>query len=153
MSVRQLYFLLTTFSIQLYHYGDKYPWIQNTVPEPGKAEAIMIGTFENTNGVIFNFYEMFCGSGRGGQPRSVTSGGKPMIITETSATIHVAGLGGEETPVFIPSNQYPEGRALIKQTWWRQMINPNFLTKYSKIKAICFFEFFKVRKTEFKTEN
>ena len=122
----------------MYHYGDKYPWIHNTVPDAGKAESIMIGTFENTNGVTFNFYEMFSGIGANG------THGKPMIITETGATIHVAGLGGEETPVFIPGNQYPEGRALIKQTWWRQMINADFLKKYSKIKAICFFEFFKV---------
>ena len=105
---------------------------------------MITGTYENSNGVIFDFYEMFCGSGRGGQPRSVSAGGKPMMITETGATIHVAGFGGEETPVFFPVNQSPENRASIKQSWWRQMINPNFLTKYNKVKGICFFEFFKV---------
>ena len=38
----------------------------------------------------YNFYEMFCGSGRGGQPVSKSSGQKPFMMTETAATVHMA---------------------------------------------------------------
>jgi hypothetical protein len=38
----------------------------------------------------YDFYEMYSGSGAGGQPKSASSGGKPYMITETGATVHIA---------------------------------------------------------------
>ena len=133
--------------MSLYHYGDRFPWTRNTVPIPGEAERIILGT---SNGQTpFNFYRMFCGDGFGGKPFSQSQGGKPMIITETAATIHVAGIviNPRGTPNFVPVNQCPECRAQIKQTWWRQIINATFLEEYPKIKAVSFFEFFKFEET------
>ncbi|KAJ1567770.1 hypothetical protein HK405_004808, partial [Cladochytrium tenue] len=34
-------------------------------------------------------------------------------------------------------------RVSIKQPWWRQFLNSSFLSEYSRIKAVCTFEFLK----------
>jgi len=126
--------------MSMYHYGTQFPWTDNAIPERGKAECIMTGC----NGISqFNFYRMFAGDGSGAIPRPATAGGKPMIITETAATVHVAGITFDGTPHFIPPMQDPESRAQIKRAWWRQILNETFLNTYPKIKAVSFFEFFK----------
>jgi hypothetical protein len=51
---------------------------------------------------------MYCGSGRGGNPVSKSSGGKPFIITETAATIHMAilMLDNSWVPILKNINRY-----------------------------------------------
>ena len=29
--------------MSIYHYGDNYPWVHNTVPVPGEAESVLLG--------------------------------------------------------------------------------------------------------------
>lgn len=57
----------------------------------------------------YDFYEMFSGSGRGGQPRSASIGGKPYMITETGATVHIAVRALDGTWV-RPARTSPEDR-------------------------------------------
>ena len=44
---------------------------------------------------------MYCGNGAGGNPASLSKGGKPFMITETAATIHMALLMNDGTWVCI----------------------------------------------------
>ncbi|KAJ2988263.1 hypothetical protein HDV02_005671, partial [Globomyces sp. JEL0801] len=130
----------------LYHYGDTYPWVQNLMPAPGKAEAIMTGQRPFGH---FNFYEMFSGSGAGGQPQPKSKGGKPFIITETGAPTHL-WVKEPNKPGYVPDGTDPDTRARIKQAWWRQMINADFLAKFPKVRAIQFFEYIKPEETSFR---
>lgn len=118
----------------------------NDIPAPGKAEDILVGR----NGLgKFNFYNMFSGNGQGGAPSSKSKGGKPFFITETAATIHVS-VNSAENGWMVPAGGDPESRKVIKQTWWRQMINSTFLSMYPKIKGIAFFEFVKFEETSWR---
>ncbi|KAI8897269.1 glycoside hydrolase superfamily, partial [Globomyces pollinis-pini] len=132
--------------LSLYHYGDTYPWVQNLMPAPGKAEAIMTGQRPFGH---FNFYEMFSGSGAGGQPQPKSKGGKPFIITETGAPTHL-WVKEPNKPGYVPDGTDPDTRARIKQAWWRQMINADFLAKFPKVRAIQFFEYIKPEETSFR---
>ena len=52
---------------------------------------------------------MYSGSGRGGEPGSGSAGGKPYMITETGATVHIAVRALNGTWV-RPANTSPEAR-------------------------------------------
>ncbi|KAJ3300806.1 hypothetical protein HDV03_001971 [Kappamyces sp. JEL0829] len=113
---------------------DPYTPFYPDIPALGKVEQIITGT----NGYgPFNFYSMFCGKGS-----AKSAGGKPFIMTETAATIHMA-VRQTDGSWKAPVNSDASMRAQIKQAWWRQMLNQTFLTTYSKVKAISFFEFIK----------
>ncbi|KAI8907794.1 glycoside hydrolase superfamily [Gorgonomyces haynaldii] len=132
----------------MYHYGAQYPWVTNDVPIPGKPEAILVG---KPGWGAYNFYEMFCGSGAGGQPVSKSKGGKPFMITETGSTIHLSVDGPNATDAPTrPLNADAESRVPIKQTWWRQMLNETFLNQFPKIKGISTFEFIKHEETSWR---
>jgi len=88
---------------------------------------------------------MFCGNGQGGSPVSLSAGGKPFVIPETGAAFHVYFYG---PPASIPNPG--AGRVAIKQAWWRQLLNPEFLAKFPKLKAIGTFEFSKPEETAFR---
>jgi hypothetical protein len=125
----------------IYHYGSEYPWEQNVLPPPGKFEAIMVGDLDYN--ATFHFYEMFSGSGQGGEPVSRSKGGKPFIVTETGATYHLA----KKDELYWFSLKEGPGRVAIKQTWWRQYLNSTFLNMYPKLKAVSTFEFTKFEET------
>ncbi|KAJ2996258.1 hypothetical protein HDV02_006655 [Globomyces sp. JEL0801] len=130
--------------MSVYHYGKEYPWETNDPPIPGTVEKIISG--QDPFGK-FPFYRMFSGDGVGGAPRSVSKGGKPFMISESAATIHLSvtkvnQVTGEEYTV-VPGRKDPESRAMIKQAWWRQMINATFLETFPKIKGMSLFEFIK----------
>ena len=125
----------------IYHYGPIYPWEQNTVPEPNKVEAILTGQGQYGP---FNLYRMFSGDGQGAVPGPMTKGNKPFFISETGSTYHLAVTNRTTPPEPGP------GRAAIKQAWWRQLFDPNFIAKYPKIKAIGTFEFIKFEETSWR---
>ncbi|KAJ3270017.1 hypothetical protein HDV01_000728 [Terramyces sp. JEL0728] len=131
--------------LSLYHYGKEYPWETNDIPKLGWFESVMIGTDRTTFG-HYNFYEMFSGSGVGGSPASKSKGGKPFMVSETGATVHlsVSKPGGKSA---LPQNSDPESRMKIKQAWWKQFFNLTFLEQYPKFKSICFFEYIKYEET------
>lgn len=121
----------------IYHYGNEYPWEQNVLPPLGKFESIMVGDLAYN--ATFHFYEMFCGSGLGGSPISVSKGGKPFMVTETGSTFHLAKKEGN---YWYSLNPGP-GRVDIKRAWWRQYLNTTFLQMYPKFKGVSTFEFTK----------
>jgi hypothetical protein len=135
--------------MSLYHYGPQFPWVDNSVPEAGKAESFMIGTAGGQVG-SYNFYRMFSGDGVGGSPQSASAGGKPFMITETTAAVHTLVTTTDGSPATVPPNQSPQDRVAIKQAWWRQLINSTFLQTYPRIKALNFFEFYKFEETSFR---
>jgi hypothetical protein len=129
----------------VYHFGARWPWITNDVPDPGKFEAIFAGGF-NLCPTCRSFYRMFSGDGLGGGVTpAVSAGGKPFMVTETGSTFHVAYDG---PPVSVPD--VGEGRVAVKQAWWRQFLNATLLNKYPKLKAVCTFEFSKHEETTFR---
>ncbi|KAI8907792.1 glycoside hydrolase superfamily [Gorgonomyces haynaldii] len=108
--------------ISIYHYGLDYPWITNDVPLAGKFEGILTGAPMPGNFYgKFNFYDLFC-----------AKRGKPFIVTETGATVHISD---------------PQSRANIKQGWWRQFLNTTFIQKYPLFKGASTFEFIKYEET------
>ncbi|KAJ3259119.1 hypothetical protein HK103_003006 [Boothiomyces macroporosus] len=129
----------------LYHYGREYPWETNDIPTQGWFEDVMIGREKTTFG-RYNFYEMFSGNGSGGSPHSKSTGGKPFMVSETGAAVHlyVSKPGGNAV---LPQRSDPESRMKIKQAWWRQFFNSTFLELYPKFKSICFFEYIKYEET------
>jgi hypothetical protein len=135
----------------IYHYGNIWAepngWTTNDIAVPGKAESILLG--KNGWGE-YNFYEMFSGSGAGGNPTSKSQGGKPFFITETGSTTFLA-INDRASGTWIRAeNTSPEFRAQAKQTWWRQIINSTFLELHPKVKGIAFFEFVKYEETSWR---
>ena len=114
-------------------------------PSAGKFERILIGADLGLGSYSpYNFYEMFSGSGVGGQPSSKSRGGKPFIVAETAATFHLSIDGNATVPPEGP------GRVSLKRTWWQQFLNQTFLSLYPKIKAIGTFEFIKHEETSWR---
>ena len=133
----------------LYHYGrasevvpsqfsdrpGQWAWISNTVTDNNEVAQTIKGEVGYPPD-HFNIYEMFSGTGSGGQPESKSKGGKPFFITESAMTYHMSFKDGSEIP----------GRADIvemKRSWWREIFNADFLAQYPQVKAVCFFEFIK----------
>ncbi|RKP02712.1 hypothetical protein CXG81DRAFT_24677 [Caulochytrium protostelioides] len=120
--------------ISAYHYGKQFPWVDNVVANTTELEGLMTGTGSPMVNP-YNFYRMFSGDGVGGQPKSLTSGGKPFMLTETAAAYHLNFLSDGTPPFAGPGN------VAVKQSWWQQYLNPDFLARYPKFKAVCSFEF------------
>ncbi|KAJ3154470.1 hypothetical protein HK101_001616 [Irineochytrium annulatum] len=137
--------------ISIYHYGIEYPWINNVVPPVTEFESFMAGN--DSDPKFFgtgHFYEAFSGTGLGNN--NVSAGGKPFIVAETGATYHFdwspLGLnctpgsgGGCKDPNNKPSQTLP--RLDLKRAWWSSFLNADFIAKYPRFKAVCFFEFVK----------
>ncbi|KAJ1552245.1 hypothetical protein HK405_012078 [Cladochytrium tenue] len=119
----------------IYHYGSAWPWHDNVVPSDGEFESFLTGTYLGDTGK-FPYYNMFSGSGC-----NVSTGNKPFIVSETGATYHYAWAPGADYGDLTLNTTVP--RLPIKQAWWRQFLDPTFLSTYSRIKAICTFEFLK----------
>ena len=117
----------------IYHYGKEWPWITNDVPEPDKFEQILMGRRPDSG--PFNFYDMY----------SVRKE-KPFMVTETGSTFHLRIDPDKRFSNPTPNPVRPApgpGRVAIKQAWWRQYLNSNFLSRYPKIKGASTFEFIK----------
>ncbi|KAJ3208487.1 hypothetical protein HDU67_006699 [Dinochytrium kinnereticum] len=127
--------------ISVYHYGFQWPWIQNIVPTPNKFEGIMEG-FPNTeeDWSRFPLYTPF--SGPNGVP-GLTAGNKPFMLAEGGATYHADFNedGRAAYPGQTPNRNV--SRIEIKQAFWRQFLNRDFLAKYPNFRSVCTFEFIK----------
>lgn len=107
--------------MSLYHWGGAYPWGENEDPETGKFAAQLTGEYNGQNGderAVPDFYRVFCGAHR-----------KPLAIPETAAFYDPARMGSDEL--------------MLKQLWWRQVLDPAFLAAYPEIKMINWFEWIK----------
>ncbi|WP_347108052.1 glycosyl hydrolase [Paenarthrobacter sp. S56] len=104
--------------MSLYHWGAKYPWGENELPEPDKFAQQLTGTYNGANGddtLLPDFYGVYG-----------TQHGKPVAIPETAA-LYAPGNGGE-------------GEMAIKQAWWSQLFDPAIHGKFPQLKMINWFE-------------
>lgn len=104
--------------MSLYHWGAKYPWGENELPEGDKFAEQLTGSYAGANGddtLLPDFYEVY-GVGHG----------KPVAIPETAALYAPAG-GGE-----------PE--LAIKEAWWGQVLGPATHARFPQLKMVNWFE-------------
>lgn len=104
--------------MSLCHWGDKYPWGKNIIPESGKFMAQLTGSYVGANGDdshVPNFYQTYA-----------VGHGKPLAIVETAAFYNTEVGGASEQS--------------IKQLWWRQVFTPELIGSFPGIKMINWFE-------------
>ena len=104
--------------MSLYHWGSKYPWGENEVPEAGKFAAQLTGNYNGLGGdetAAPNFYQIY------GVEKS-----KPVAISETAALVVPNG----DTALELS----------IKQAWWRQVFSSETATRFPQLHMINWFE-------------
>jgi hypothetical protein len=104
--------------MSLYHWGAKYPWGENELPEPGKFADQLTGNYNGANGddtLLPDFYHVY------GQDH-----GKPVAIPETAA-LFAPGAGGED-------------ELAIKEAWWGQLFDSATAAQFPHLKMINWFE-------------
>ncbi|MGP0221952.1 glycoside hydrolase family 26 protein [Paenarthrobacter sp. NCHU4564] len=104
--------------MSLYHWGSKYPWGENELPEADKFAQQLTGTYNAANGddsLLPDFYSIYG-----------VDHGKPVAIPETAA-LFAPGVGGEE-------------ELAIKEAWWSQLFDPAIHKKFPQLKMINWFE-------------
>ena len=103
--------------MSLYHWGNSYPWGENTVPEPGKFAAMLAGRYQGSIGdetALPDFYDAYADAHR-----------KPVAITETAAFFTPRRAGDE---------------VAIKQAWWEQVLDESTLDRFPRLAMINWFE-------------
>jgi hypothetical protein len=108
--------------MSLYHWGNKYPWGENEVPEPGKFDDLLRGTYRGLGGDergVPDFYAVY-GAGQR----------RPVAITETAA-------------LYVPGRPGPDPRT-IKQAWWRQVFAATRSERLPWLKMVNWFEWKKL---------
>jgi hypothetical protein len=104
--------------ISLYHWGSKYPWGDNELPEQGKFANQLTGNYVGANGndsLLPDFYQIY------GETHY-----KPVAIPETAA-LFAPDAGGEI-------------ELAMKQVWWSQLFDPATATRFPQLKMINWFE-------------
>ncbi len=114
--------------LTLYHWGDRWPWGANDVPEPGKLLAQVTGTYRGLAGderALPDFYGTWSARHH-----------KPFVLAETAALFTVdppvAGAGEEQ----------------VKGAWLAQVLDPALAGRLPQLKMVNWFE---QRKTEAET--
>jgi hypothetical protein len=130
--------------MSIYHYSNTFPYGSNDIPPAGNFENRLEGRSVVGN---FSIYNMF--SSPTGTP-GVSKGNHPFFISETGSTVFMAVRDTRTNVWSQPAGIEPENRVRIRQTWWRQFLDPAFLDKYPKIKGASFFEFVKHEDAEFR---
>jgi hypothetical protein len=104
--------------MSLYHWGAKYPWGENELPEANKFAEQLTGNYVGANGddsLLADFYHVY---GR--------DHGKPVAIPE-SAALYAPGAGGA-------------AELDIKRAWWGQLFSPETASEFPQLKMINWFE-------------
>jgi len=104
--------------MSIYHWGAVYPWGENEVPEPGKFNALLRGTYNGAAGderAVPDFYTVYGAR----QPL-------PVAVTETAA-LYAPGRGGA-------------GELAIKQAWWRQVFAADHARRLPWVRMVNWFE-------------
>jgi hypothetical protein len=115
-----------------YHFGHAWPWGENEVPEAGKLEQFLRGTYTG-NGLYENqsavpdFYAAYA-----------VDRGKPMMLAETGALFN-------ETPPASGATQQA-----IKTAWLDQVYSTTARTRLPQVKMVSWFE---IRKYEGETRS
>lgn len=133
--------------ISIYHYGQQWPWIQNSIPEPNKFEGYLQGNVKPDWGTkpFYTYFSSPTGVRDNLTNAVISAGNKPFIVPETGATYHFAWVeprASTEKYGSAAPNQTTT-RIQVKEAWWKSFLNPEFVAKYPKIKAVGTFEFIK----------
>ncbi|PVY29979.1 glycoside hydrolase family 26 protein [Williamsia muralis] len=105
--------------MSLYHWGARYPWGENEVPEPNKFADQLTGRYNGANGddsALPDFYDVYG-----------VQHGKPVAIPETAALYNPAATAGP-------------GATTIKGSWWSQIFSPTIPERFPQLKMINWFE-------------
>ncbi|WP_197038169.1 MULTISPECIES: glycosyl hydrolase [Actinomycetes] len=105
--------------MSLYHWGARYPWGENELPEPNKFVDQLTGNYVGANGddsALPNFYDVY---GR--------QHGKPVAIPETAALYNPAIATGPD-------------ELAIKQAWWSQVLDEANHNRFPQLKMLNWFE-------------
>ncbi|MBT2596002.1 hypothetical protein J7I92_12155 [Arthrobacter sp. ISL-72] len=108
--------------LTVYHFGDVYPWGKNKIPEAGKLEAKITGTYKSAlldETALPDFYQFYA-----------VNHAKPFAISETGAFYNSTRNDGA-TPLEI------------KRSWWNQVFDPGLPTRFPQLKLILWFEYSK----------
>ncbi|KAJ3114938.1 hypothetical protein HDU96_001438 [Phlyctochytrium bullatum] len=120
--------------LSIYHYGRRYPWVTNDIPEENKFEGLLQGQFDPYWGT-FAFYTEFSSS--------TSSHNKPFFLAEGGAAYHLAYVPASASKYSNPVDITTVPREAIKRAFWRQFLNKDFLAKYPNFRAVSTFEFMK----------
>ena len=104
--------------MSLYHWGSRYPWGSNDIPEPGKFVAMLTGTYNGSVGderMVPDFDALYA-----------ERRGKPLGIFETAA-LYAPGRGGASA-------------AAIKSAWWGQVYSDEVRRRFPALAMINWFE-------------
>ena len=104
--------------MSLYHWGTKYPWGTNEVPQPGKLVDQLRGRYQGPGvdeTIVPDFYQVY-----GVQHR------KPVAIAETAALYTPGGSGADELAV--------------KREWIDQVLSPTLVARLPQLKMVNWFE-------------
>ncbi|MET3721846.1 MULTISPECIES: glycosyl hydrolase [unclassified Arthrobacter] len=107
--------------MSLYHWGARYPWGENELPEKGKFAEQLTGNYVGANGddsLLPDFYHVY---GDGHE--------KPVAIPETAA-LYAPGAGGAD-------------ELAIKRAWWEQIFAVDVAATLPQLKMINWFEWHK----------
>jgi hypothetical protein len=111
--------------LSLYHFGEAYPWGENTVPEPGKLADKIRGTFNSAHvddTAVPNFYKEYAEGHE-----------KPFALSETGAFYNTSRTDGASA-------------LAIKQAWWEQLTDPKLQKHFPRLQLAVWFEFSKLEK-------
>jgi hypothetical protein len=111
--------------LSLYHFGRKYPWKANVLPEKDKFIGKMEGRFNGGNGderPVPNFYQRYAEGKH-----------KPMAVSETSALFNLARASANG-----------ESNEAIKAAWMDQVLADDIPQRYPQLRLINWFEQTKV---------
>ena len=109
--------------MSLYHWGHRYPWGENELPEPDKFARMLSGTYRGAGedeSHLPDFYAEY------GQMR-----GKPVGVFETAAFYAPANAGVDEAG---------EHEFAIKSAWWTQVYAPDIAGRFPLLRMINWFE-------------
>ncbi len=104
--------------MSVYHWGASYPWGENEIPEPGKFNDLLRGTYDGAGGderVVPDFYAVY------GQRQRL-----PVAVTETGA-------------LFAPGRGAADELA-IKRAWWRQVFAADHAQHLPWVRMVNWFE-------------
>ena len=114
--------------MSLFHWGDGYPWDRQTVPEKGKFQAQLTGTYGGASGTVTRLPDFV-------KTYSVAHG-KPFAVTETAAR-------------WSPGQPGPSPDAM-REAWLAQVFSPAVLRAVPTLRMVTWLDW---RRTEPETRS
>jgi hypothetical protein len=105
--------------MSVYHWGDRWPWGANVLPEPGKFAAKLTGTYDGMGGDERPLPDFYAGYAVGHA--------KPMAIPETAAFYRPSAADGAR-------------ELAVKRAWWRQVFSAETLARFPRLRLVDWFD-------------